>query len=99
MHKYKCVLLNILLTIGLMLSVSSLVFAAECNISSGKCNPGETITVTGDMTFEAVYTANTYTVNFNANGGSTPTASKTVTYDSTYGTLPTPTREGYTFQG
>lgn len=41
----------------------------------------------------------TYTVTFNANGGTTPTASKTVTYGSTYGTLPTPTRTGGTFGG
>lgn len=54
---------------------------------------------TGNKTVVANWTANTYTVNFNANGGSTPTASKTVTYDSTYGTLPTPTRDGYTFNG
>jgi len=54
---------------------------------------------TGNKTVVANWTANTYTVNFNANGGSTPTASKTVTYASTYGTLPTPTREGYNFNG
>lgn len=41
----------------------------------------------------------TYTVYFDANGGSVSTDSKTVTYDSTYGTLPTPTRSGYTFDG
>jgi uncharacterized repeat protein (TIGR02543 family) len=41
----------------------------------------------------------TYTVMFNANGGSVSTDSKTVTYDSTYGELPTPTRSGYVFQG
>ena len=40
-----------------------------------------------------------YTVTFNANGGTTPTASKTVTYGNTYGTLPTPTRTGYIFNG
>ena len=56
-------------------------------------------TVTSDITLYAGWRANTYTVNFNANGGSTSTASKTVTYDSTYGTLPTPTRTGYTFAG
>lgn len=44
-------------------------------------------------------TANTYTVTFDANGGTTPTASKSVTYDSTYGTLPSPTRTGYSFAG
>ncbi|MBE6606255.1 MAG: CHAP domain-containing protein [Ruminococcaceae bacterium] len=47
----------------------------------------------------AVWQANTYTVAFNANNGSVSTASKSVTYDSTYGTLPTPTRSGYTFDG
>ena len=45
------------------------------------------------------YSNKTYTVTFNANGGTTPTASKSVTNGSTYGTLPTPTREGYTFNG
>ncbi|MBQ9986683.1 MAG: InlB B-repeat-containing protein [Oscillospiraceae bacterium] len=39
------------------------------------------------------------TVTLDANGGTTPTASKTATYGSTYGTLPTPTRTGYTFNG
>ena len=53
----------------------------------------------GTVTLYAHWTANTYTVNFNANGGSVTTTSKTVTYDSTYGTLPTPTRTGYTFTG
>lgn len=43
--------------------------------------------------------ATTYKVTFNANGGSVTTTSKTVTKGSTYGTLPTPTRTGYTFDG
>lgn len=43
--------------------------------------------------------APTYTVTFNANGGSVDTTSKTVTAGSTYGTLPTPTRSGYKFLG
>ncbi len=41
----------------------------------------------------------TYTVTFNANGGSVSPTSKTVTYGQTYGTLPTPTRTGYYFVG
>lgn len=53
----------------------------------------------GTVTLYAIWTANSYTVTFNANGGTTPTASKSVTYDSTYGTLPTPTRAGYRFDG
>lgn len=43
--------------------------------------------------------ANTYTVTFNANGGTVSTASKTVTYGSKYGTLPTPEKTGGTFGG
>ncbi len=40
-----------------------------------------------------------YTVTFNANGGSCSTATKSVKYSASYGTLPTPTRSGYTFNG
>ncbi len=43
--------------------------------------------------------AKSYTVTFNANGGSVDTTSKTVTVGASYGTLPTPTRTGYTFSG
>ena len=39
------------------------------------------------------------TVVFNANGGSVATTSKAVIYGETYGTLPTPTRFGYSFDG
>ncbi len=54
---------------------------------------------TSATTLYAKWAANTYKVTFNANGGTTPTASKNVTYDSTYGTLPSPTKEGHTFKG
>ena len=47
----------------------------------------------------ANYTANSYTVRFNPNGGTVSQTTKSVTYDSTYGTLPTPTRTGYKFTG
>ena len=40
-----------------------------------------------------------YTIRFSANGGSVSPSSKTVTAGSTYGTLPTPTRSGYSFDG
>lgn len=39
------------------------------------------------------------TVTFNANGGSVSETTRTVYRDSTYGTLPTPTRAYYTFNG
>lgn len=41
----------------------------------------------------------TKTVRLNANGGKVSPASKVVTYGKTYGTLPTPTRTGYDFDG
>ena len=40
-----------------------------------------------------------YTVTYNANGGTVETASKTVIYNEAYGSLPVPTRDGYTFKG
>ncbi len=53
---------------------------------------------TGDITLTAGWSAATYTISFDGNGGSTP-SNITVTYGSTYGTLPTPTRDYYTFTG
>ena len=41
----------------------------------------------------------TFTVTFNANGGSVSTSSKKVNWAGIYGTLPTPTRAGYAFTG
>ena len=54
---------------------------------------------TNPNTLYAHWTANQYTVSFNPKGGSPPPESITVTYDDTYGTLPTVTRTGYTFEG
>ena len=47
----------------------------------------------------AVWTPAKYTVTFDPNQGSVSQTTKTVTYDSTYGELPTPTRPGYIFIG
>ncbi|MBQ8399986.1 MAG: InlB B-repeat-containing protein [Clostridia bacterium] len=58
-----------------------------------------TVSTTAPQTLYAQWSAINSTVTFDANGGSVSTASKTVTYSSTYGTLPTPTRTGYTFKG
>lgn len=73
MHKLKYVLLNILLTLGLILSASSLVFA-DCNTVNGTCAAGSTITISSDVTIQAVYTANplvwngtSYDFNYSAN--------------------------------
>lgn len=53
----------------------------------------------GDVSLYAKWNANSYTITFDAYGGTTSTSSKTVTYSSTYGDLPTPTKEGDTFLG
>ena len=50
-------------------------------------------------TIYSKWTANKYTVTFDANGGSVSTSSNTVTYGGKYGTLPIPTRTGYNFDG
>ena len=57
------------------------------------------VEVTSDQTVYAHWTANRYTVTFNADGGKVTASTKNVTFGSTYGELPTPTRSGYTFAG
>lgn len=52
-----------------------------------------------NMTVYAQWRANTYTVNFDPNGGTCKTKAKTVTYGKAYGKLPKVSRKGYTFQG
>ncbi len=60
---------------------------------------GDSYTINSAITLYAQWIANQYTITFQTNGGTTSTANKTVTYNSTYGTLPTPTRNGYEFLG
>ena len=50
-------------------------------------------------TLYAHWTIHQYTLTFNANGGVCVTKSQKVAYGSAYGKLPTPTRDGYSFQG
>ena len=56
-------------------------------------------TPAGDETRYALWTANTYTVSFDANGGTVDPDSKTVTYGESYGDLPEPVRSDYLFAG
>ena len=53
----------------------------------------------GTINLYAKFTANKYTVTFDANGGEVDPTRKEVTYGGVYGELPTPTRNGYTFAG
>ncbi len=78
-------------TFGGWYTSSSLTGTAATSISS---------TATGNKTYYAKWTANTYTVTYNKNSGTITNESKYTSY--TYGTgltLPTPTRTGYTFGG
>ena len=60
-----------------------------------------TVTGTTDFTLYAHWTAKELTVTFNAGAGSLDAnnKSKKVNYNSKYGTLPVPVRDGYTFSG
>jgi uncharacterized repeat protein (TIGR02543 family) len=55
--------------------------------------------VTRDTTLYARWTANTYTLSFDAQGGTVSPAMHTVTYGAAVGDLPTPARSGYIFGG
>ena len=62
------------------------------------------VTITGKRDITAVFKLKSYTVTWNANGGSVSPTSTTKTHGSTLGTLPTPTRAAnaqytYTFKG
>ncbi|MDR1800864.1 MAG: InlB B-repeat-containing protein [Lachnospiraceae bacterium] len=66
--------------------------------ASGGTKIATTTKVTANVTYYAQWTINTYTVTFNANGGSAVSAKK-LNYGATLGTLPTTTRALYTFNG
>lgn len=53
----------------------------------------------GEINVYADWTPNTYTLNYNLNGGTADTTSKQVTFDSIYGDLPVPTKADHKFVG
>ena len=64
------------------------------------CNAGETQTINADTTLYAKWTPNTYTITFDANGGSGEMDSQSFTYDAAQNlTANKFTRSGYTFAG
>ena len=68
--------------------------------ASGGTQISSTTTLTSDVTYYAHWTINTVTATFNPNGGSTPNPqTKTITIGGQLGTLPTTTRDGYSFDG
>ncbi len=58
-----------------------------------------TTKVTGNAKYYAKWSVNNYIVSFDGNGGKASPTSITGTYGSTIGTLPTATRNGYSFNG
>ena len=64
-----------------------------------KVEGAATVKKAADHTLYARWTANTYTVTYNANGGSVAQSSKTVTFGQSYGALPAPTKAGSNFVG
>ena len=72
---------------------------ATSSTGSVKYSAGGSYTANAGATLYAVWKANTYTVSYNANGGSGAPSSQTKTYGKTL-TLSTtkPTRTGYTFK-
>lgn len=63
--------------------------------TAGVINKG----TTGDLSFTASWTPNTYIVTFDTDIGSSIIEPKTVAYDSAYGNLETPSCKGNTFDG
>lgn len=55
--------------------------------------------VTADMTLYAHWTANSYALIFDTDGGQLDTAKGSFVYDQAVGELPVPTKKGYTFVG
>ena len=57
------------------------------------------VDIDGEHNLYATWEINTYTLTFDANGGTVSTSSVEIKYGNTYGTLPTPTRRNYKFVG
>ncbi len=78
------------------------------SVGTGIVNSSTQVTTTENHTLYARFTVKTYTVTFDAaanggtievNGENVNSTTKRVTYDSTYGTLPTPMKTNYTVDG
>ena len=69
--------------------------------SGGSKVSSSTTMGTANVTIYAQWTQviKAHTLSFNANGGSVSEGSRSVNEGAAYGTLPTPTRSGYTFNG
>lgn len=67
---------------------------------SGGLGGSFSLLITSNQTWYAQWTANTYTLTFDpGTGGTVSPSSKSVTYDSSVGELPIPTKTGHAFAG
>jgi len=57
------------------------------------------VSIIANQTLYARWTANTYTVTFDPQGGTVSPTSKAVTFGTAYGTLPTPSKDDWYFAG
>ena len=64
-----------------------------------KITKNSKVTITKNHTLYARWKAKTYQIIFNSNGGKKISASKNVTYNSSYGELPVPKKTDYKFNG
>ena len=73
-------------------------WSKSSSATSASYSAGDTITISSNTTLYAVWSKNTFTLSYNANGGSNPPSSQS---DSTSYTISStrPTRSGYTFLG
>lgn len=67
------------------------------NTKGEKIENNTTVDLTTDITLKAEWTPNKYTITFKSDKKTI--TSQQVTYDKTYGNLPTPEKEGYVFKG
>ena len=76
-------------------------FAGWYTAASGgtQVTSNTTVNTASNHSIYAHWTVNNYTITFNPNGGTVDTSTKSVAYGANYGTLPTPARAGYTFDG
>ncbi len=75
-------------------------WATSSSATSAAYQPGDSFPISDDTTLYAVWKANTYTVSYNANGGSGAPGSQTKTHGTALTLSSTrPTRSGYTFLG
>ena len=64
-----------------------------------KINEGDIVAITSDSAFYAHWSAKTYTLTFDPNGGECSTDKITVTYGTAYSNLPSASKQGFAFAG